>query len=688
MSPTLLASLLLSAAAGIAAGDRPATAAPGALAAATAAPAAALSVPATPASLAGPAAPAADPCAAQADLPEEPACGATPLCSARRRVALACAVREALEHRYVFWTVKGALLGGAAPGFDARRHVDACITAERLVPREEEPLRFEDRLRRCLGAFQDGHLIPGTRAPLPKVALGIELRLLGGRVYVAGREERLLAKLAGEAGPGDLSAALAVGTEVVEIDGAPVQERLDALAALVPGSSAEARRERAVDALTFRDFAYPERRTAALTVIVGGARRTVELPWWLGPGAAEHPLTRGYARRTGIPTTDLVAWRRDPTRDPWRPEAGPGQGTARADSILPPAEAAALRAYRDEGDRVAVRLGEVRRPGHAFCYLQILTFQTETLAGPEGQRPFPAVLDRFVGECRDHGLDLVVDLRQNGGGFLSHTSALAAALAPRGGAAVGAALLLRATDRNQLVYQARSPVGAATPGPEDVLAPRRVAEAIGASLRARAEFAPAFVERPAPPSAAVGGYDGRVVALVAPTCMSACDRLAAMLKAAGRATLVGAPTEGAGGSQQEATHLSARWSDPDGLFTLSIPNAAMGVARPHEPAGEQPPEAFFAGLALENRPVQPDIRYEAQRADLLGHNAGWLEQAEAALSGPAATPPAPAAPGGSGSGALPVASAGNPARPPTAARAVQAGTAGGSGAQPRASQVR
>jgi hypothetical protein len=120
--------------------------------------------------------------------------------------------------------------------------------------------------------------------------------------------------------------------------------------------------------------------------------------------------------------------------------------------------------------------------------------------------------------------------------------------------------------------------------------------------------------------------------------MSACDRLVALLRAAGRAVLVGGPTEGAGGSQQETTGVPARWTDRAGMLSVSIPNAAFGVPRtagaivpavsgpaaagaaavpapghaaaPAARAGEVPFETFFDRFAIENRPVEPDVRYE------------------------------------------------------------------------------
>ena len=310
----------------------------------------------------------------------------------------------------------------------------------------------------------------------------------------------------------------------------------------------------------------------------------------------------------------------------------------RTDPILPARDAARLRELLDEQDRPALRMGEVvRRRDRAFCYLQILTFHTEQVA-PRGEarRPFDAVVEEFVRGCDEKELDVVLDLRENGGGYLAHSNAIVEALARPGEASRGGALLLRANTLNQLVYQQRIPtLGAAgARAVDDALEPRGVLQAIGAARRARNAFTAAFLDPVLRPSDAVGGFEGKVVALVSPACSSACERLAGMLQANGRATLVGGPTEGAGGSQQEARNLSARWTDPEGLLSLSIPNAAMGVQRAApEARREIAAEQFFETLAFENRPVLPDRAYAPTLQDLTGSNAGWLREVEAALFG-------------------------------------------------------
>jgi hypothetical protein len=579
---------------------------------------------------------AALPPVAAAASPAAPApasgCEGAPLCPAEERVAIVAGLREAIDARYVFRSVKPELLAAVGrAGFDPARHLEACVATERAIESEEDPLRFYDRMRRCTGAFDDGHLLLSIPGGLPQVTLGIGLRVArDGKVHVADREPALVRWLATDGGLPDVDAVLAVGVEVVAIDGEPVAEVLAALGAHLPASSSAARLERAADALTRRDFAYPRSPTARLTLAAGGARRTVELPWWIAPGAERNSLVAPYLRAVPLRTTDLVDWSGAPRWAATDRAAGPVRGLP----VPSGADAALLAEYRGDAGHLAARLGEaVAGDGRRFCYAQLLTLHTETLAPRDGdRRPLVAVVDEFVKGCAARGRDLVVDLRHNGGGYISHSTAIARLIAPTGAAAARGALLLRANEHNEQVFRARAPAlggvrallnGGARSDVEDIL------EAVRGARGRGEEFTPAFLEAPQEPPAA--GFDGRVVALVAPTCMSACERLASMLQASG-ATLVGAPTEGAGGSQQEAKGHPARWVDPSNKLALSIPTAAMGVARARSTPGRTASvERFFAELALENHPVVPDVPYATGVEDLQRENEGWRAATEAAL---------------------------------------------------------
>jgi hypothetical protein len=585
---------------------------------APAAPAAPLAIAATP----------ADPCAAASALPEEPACGKTPLCAARDRVQTACELRDAVRSRYVFLDAKRKLLGG---DFDGPARLDACVAAERAIAREDDPLRFYDRIRACVGAFQDGHLIVSSPARLPQVALGIGLRRAGGRIVVGWREAGLRALV------GDPAAdAVPLGAEVLEIDGVRAADAAAALVREVPGSSPGARLARAVDALTRRDFAHPERRTATLLLgLPGGERRTVTLPWWVSPGAERHAVAAAWARRVQLPTTDRLAWFEEAAR----PRRGvTAEGAPRWAPILPAAAAAKLTEYADDGGRIAVRLGAVERGvAEPFCYVQILSFHSEGLTGPAGRRGFSPTVADFLRTCGAKRRDVVLDLRHNEGGYLDHSSAIAEALAPRGAQDPSAALLLRATERNEAVYRERA---ASWDSDEDPLAPHHVLDAIAAARKGGQALTGGLVSR-APQR---GEFPGRVVALTTPACMSACDRLAALLQSTGRAVLVGSPTEGAGGSQQETAGLPARWTDSARLLSVAIPNAAFGVRRaaagvvspassPGPAGAEVPAPVFFESFGIENHPIAPDVRYETTLEDVTGAGKGWLRQVDALLSG-------------------------------------------------------
>jgi len=103
---------------------------------------------------------------------------------------------------------------------------------------------------------------------------------------------------------------------------------------------------------------------------------------------------------------------------------------------------------------------------------------------------------------------------------------------------------------------------------------------------------------------------------------------------AGRALVVGGPSEGAGGSMQESPGVGARWQDSQGLVWLKIPNAAMGVERAvagADRARELTADEFSGGLAFENRPVEPDLPYAPRIVDVTGENRGWLALVEALL---------------------------------------------------------
>jgi hypothetical protein len=158
----------------------------------------------------------------------------------------------------------------------------------------------------------------------------------------------------------------------------------------------------------------------------------------------------------------------------------------------------------------------------------------------------------------------------------------------------------------------------------------------------------------------VGGYSGKVLALITPYCLSSCDRLAAFLKTSGRATLIGTPTNGTGAGFQDWTdpatgRLHSDWQDSAGILTAQIPDQLFGAqaadAAPimsGKPKGFLPwikwlfqgrPEAieylpmadYESTSLLENQPTQPDLFYAPQVSDLRRGQAGWIDLIQSQL---------------------------------------------------------
>ena len=342
--------------------------------------------------------------------------------------------------RYVFLDVKKKLLGAAGyRGIDVREKLEGCVVREKAIESEDDPLHFFDRMRACVGALEDGHLILSVPGRLPLVSLGVGLRMTqDGEVRIAYRPLALLEYLESGGGVPGASELLALGRKVVAIDGVPIANALDELGKLVPASSAG----RASNARSTRSPAG----TSPTHVKEGHGSRS-PLTECIGtsfcPGGWRPGRTRTRTRHRG---TVSQGYRR-PNLIDWNSGASPGidakAGLSRTDPVLDPVAAGALRAYLGDAGQLAARLGEgTLLSGHRVCYAQLLTFHSESLTLHGKRSAYLDVMKEYLGGCEARKLDLVLDLRQNEGGYLSHSTALARFLLRAGARAPAGTLLL------------------------------------------------------------------------------------------------------------------------------------------------------------------------------------------------------------------------------------------------------
>ena len=132
----------------------------------------------------------------------------------------------------------------------------------------------------------------------------------------------------------------------------------------------------------------------------------------------------------------------------------------------------------------------------------------------------------------------------------------------------------------------------------------------------------------------VGGYEQKVVALISPMCISACDGMGLLLKASKRATLIGTTTNGTGaGFIGTEAFQGSHWVDHLQLVSLRIPNRLFGPAGVVGKRVFNEPDAYIK-YNSENQPVIADSHYVESTDDIQNHSSKWYEKALEVLNAP------------------------------------------------------
>ena len=132
----------------------------------------------------------------------------------------------------------------------------------------------------------------------------------------------------------------------------------------------------------------------------------------------------------------------------------------------------------------------------------------------------------------------------------------------------------------------------------------------------------------------VGGYDQKIVALITPACISACDVFSSLLKTSRRATLIGSHTNGTGAGYFTSTPLdSIKWEDDYRILKVYIPNSLFGKARKID----KPQMSLSAAreFSSENKPTFADVKYDPVLDDYLKKGEPWFDKAISVLEGQA-----------------------------------------------------
>lgn len=542
---------------------------------------------------------------------------------------------DAVEEQYALLSIKRRRVG-----LDFQALKQRTLAAEAAIGDVTDPvaqaeanLRYLDRVRQCAAQFQDGHLLVEPASSTVPVVLPFRVEKIEGKFVVTGLAPKLLAYEDSLNSDGPQISELAVGDEVLTMGGVPPAALVQQLASYIRGSSAAIREIHAADALTTRDFAYPDARSIAVEIRKreSGARVRLQLQW-LYAGSVRSDLAvylqnKRFMRYDQLKLTwdaDKSAW--NSSEEGMMPSDWQQTGPSLLQGLTYVSEA--------DGDEV-VRTGYLLREGKAIGYLRFNRFTSLPIKASGGSRTTAlATIQNFVKELKRAKVPLILDLRFNYGGSADLVSPVASALSRTGHVSAGSVQAFRLTRENLLIKDAFF----AEMGTTGVLTGVQQDEFLGAFAQAvadRAEFTAAMALADVAADPQVGGYDENLVVLTSARCSSGCDMLAGLLKGMGRGPLLGTPTQGTGAGYLSSNELPQIWRDSRSIFKARIPCFLFG--RP----GGAPGIHLYPGkaetLTTENEPVTPHETFEPTLENLVNAEDGWVEPALKLLVAPEKT---------------------------------------------------
>jgi hypothetical protein len=483
-------------------------------------------------------------------------------------------------------------------------------------------LDFFDRMSKLVAQFKDTHFGIHTKISRPNVYIGINFYRADGKVIVGSTENKLLG-LSSKLSNTNFS-AIKPGDEVLAVDGMSIEDKINELKPYINSSSDSYSDIMSIWSLSARNFKYPEKNFVTIKFKDAG---TFKLPYFASVAKTSPRIDANiYLSKIGIPT-DLttIGMVYDDNTKVWKDSFATFTGYSTRNLYK---NLIGLKEYTDDYGQPAIRTGYFLKQGVAYGVLQLMTFHSEQAVLGDEKVPFMQPIANFINELKANDSDLIIDLRNNGGGNIGYTSDLLSLIAKTGANYPGqtAGYRIVPTIRELMpVYLWQNLPGETL---DSTMSSDEWIDLFQNTINEESDYTPMVSNSSVKPDPLVGGYDKKVVALIAPTCISACDITSFILKASGRATLIGTQSNGTGAGFNSNEQITTTWEDDLKVFNTSIPNLLFGL-----PGSSTDVETHVFEkdsvyrLDSENHPTIADIHYENSVRDILNNNIGWLDKA-------------------------------------------------------------
>lgn len=487
-------------------------------------------------------------------------------------------------------------------------------------------MQFLDRMQLLVAKFQDTHFSLQEKIPRPLTYTGLRLFRIDGKIIVGSIEKKFMG-LVSKLSATDFS-RIAIGDEVISINGKPVEDRVNELKSYIGASSDEFADSQAVRSLTIRNYAYDS--TNSMTIEFKNAG-IFKLPIFVNIPKDSTPRLDAltYFKKINIPTdSSTLGITFDKATKTWNDSGLTFEGYATRKLHL---NLKGLTEMLGDDGSPALRTGYYISKGKSYGVLQILTFMTKNVKVGETQMSFIDAIRSFALELKDNQLPLILDLRVNGGGNGNLPAQVLSVLAPEGVAYPGATSGFRMTSYMRQVQEPSLFQEVVGEDQSFGLTLDEMKDFFQKTIDERREYTPMFAAEVIPyDMAKVKGFNNKIVALVTADCISACDKMSFLLKSSQRAVIIGSHSNGTGAGFLSTSELNTKWEDRLRVLETQVPNYLFG--RP----GTSIEQTVFGDnsadeMCSENKPTVADIPYTPTMLDVARNSVGWLQKAASVI---------------------------------------------------------